>query len=348
MDRLKRNPDFVARETTPDDIAAYVAGLAPEEPVRPGLISNPMAQTNWRSVAHKRLFPLMPDPLAVLSTPSPDDLEWALEYLLFQRRINVLAVNGGDGTIHHTLNALVRVLDAQEETVPSPTLLFLNGGGMNMVARAHGTRHHPGRTLRRFLDGASTMGRLRTRESALLEVRESNGDQRVGFIFGSELVHNALTMYERFGRGYRGLTRFFSELGRGYLFKGKIWQQYGHLITPPETALTLDDETLTDYAAVVASTIPMTLLRDLIRTLDEAANPGQMNTIVVRAREPGQILRTIPFLLAGRSGPGFTYRSKVSELMVDGPYTLDGECFSRARGQVVVKGSTRTMRGIVS
>ena len=68
-------------------------------------------------------------------------------------------------------------------------------------------------TLRRFLEKAqgAVVADLPSLTVEVLEIREGSGSEavyRYGFIFGSELVLNALTMYERFGRGYRGLARF--------------------------------------------------------------------------------------------------------------------------------------------
>lgn len=307
-----------------------------------------MAENNWRSVGHEKLVPLMPDPTLAVSTPAIDDLEWALDYLLYQRKVNVLAINGGDGTIHHTLNAVIQATRHRGRPLPVPTFLFLNGGGMNMVARAYDTRGYPKRTLRRFCRTLSGryLGDLSTRESTLLRVKESTGNTRVGFIFGSELVHNALTMYERFGRGYRGLSRFFAEVTRAYLFKGPLWRTFGHLIVPPSHRLIIDDRAPVPYAAVVASTLPMTLLRGLVRTLPEASTAGFMQTIQVTARALPELMRTIPYLLAGKDGPGFIKEDGLCRLELEGVYTLDGECFSRHQGRLEVDCYPVPIRGV--
>ena len=120
-----------------------------------GLISNPMARTNWRSVAHDRLRTLLDDPSLAISTPSVDAVPGAVRELLLERACNVLAINGGDGTIHTVIEATIAVLDAEDPPLPRPVFLLLNGGGMNMLARTFDTRGHPVKTLRRFLSYAS-------------------------------------------------------------------------------------------------------------------------------------------------------------------------------------------------
>ena len=125
--------------TDPVRVASYLRGLEPNARIRPGLLSNPLARTNWQSVGHDRLLELLPDRSASRETPNVHALEPALGELLFEHGVNVLVLNGGDGTIHQTLNAAIRVVDRASEAtglkVPLPLFLFVNGGGMNMLAR---------------------------------------------------------------------------------------------------------------------------------------------------------------------------------------------------------------------
>ena len=322
-------------------------------PVKPGLISNPMARTNWRSVAHDRLVPRLPDPEAAVSTPSVSDLPSAVEYLLFHKGCNVLAINGGDGTIHHTVNATLAVIDRQSDRfdrhVPLPRFLFLNGGGMNMLARAFETRGHPLLTIRRFLD--QTWGRqlsaVATREVPLLAVHQADETCRRGFIFGSELVLNALTMYERYGQGYRGLARLLGEATAGYALKTETWQRYGHLLDPPATPATVDGVTFARYTAAVAATVPMTLVRGLVVTLPDVAAPGTFDGLLITETGRGRVLRLIPRLMRAGGGPGLQLLRGARELALTGPYTIDGERMTRTGGgSLVVRGSSRTVTGV--
>ncbi|MGM0575317.1 MAG: hypothetical protein ACQEXJ_06265 [Myxococcota bacterium] len=358
MHRLTRVRGFVRRAATEEEIRAYVAGCDGSARVRPGLLSNPMARANWRSVGHDRLVPLLPDELAAVSTPSPSDLPWALDYLLFQRGCNVLAVNGGDGTIHHTVHAALEVCDRASarlgEDVPLPTFLLLNGGGMNMLARVFETRGHPVRTVRRFLEAArgARLGTLETRSVPLLAVEEPGGVVRHGFIFGSELVLNALTMYERFGQGYAGLARFLWEVAIGYALKTDLWRRYGHLLDPPDTPLVVDDRRWERYTCVVASTVPMQLARGVVQTIDRTAERGTLEGLVVTETDPGRVIRLIPRLMRGRPGSGVESVHRARRIELRGPYTLDGELISRIGGdeseddRVVVRGTHRVVRGV--
>lgn len=321
----------------------------------PALVSNPMARTNWRSVGHERLVKLMPEPASCLQTASRDALGAALTYLLFERAANVLVVNGGDGTIHHVLNECVRVVErargATGLPLPLPRFLFVNGGGMNMLARVFLSRGHPVRTLGRFMASIrrARLGSLRTRDVPLLSVREGEaGAERLGYIFGSEIVENALMLYERFGQGYRGLARFVAELVSGYALHTETWQRYGHLMDPPRTPLVIDGQVYDPYTAVVATTVPLQLAKGAISAVRRTAAPGEMNVVAVVTTDKAAIIRQLPQLMWGSPAAGVLRLDAVKELRLTGPYSLDGERFDRLAPDepLLVTGSRHVLRGI--
>jgi hypothetical protein len=320
----------------PNAIEAYLRGHEPNARIRPGLLSNPLAHTNWRSVGHERLLALLSEPAAARQTPNLDALEPAVEALLFEHHINVLVLNGGDGTIHQTLNAAIRVVDrhgdAVGQRIPLPLFLFVNGGGMNMLARVFGSRGHPVRTLARFLahTRGARFGSLPKRGVPLLAVDEGDGaDLRYGYIFGSELVFNALTMYERFGQGYPGLGRFLYEVAAGHLFRTEMWHKYGHLLDAPETPLTIDDDVFERYTSVVATTVPLQLVKGLVATVRTMASPGGMSVLAVLPTDKAEVIRTIPSLMLGARNRDVVYRRDARLVRAHGAYTLDGERFER-------------------
>lgn len=321
--------------TDRDAIAAYVDGCEPNARVHLGLLSNPLARTNWQSVGHRQLREELPDPSCALETGSLSDLDPAFERLLFAQRVNVLVLNGGDGTIHHALNAAVRVTRRAAETVgrhvPLPLFLFVNGGGMNMLARVFGSRGHPVRTLRRFLGKlrGARFGTLPKRAVPLLAAREPDGFERLGYIFGSELVFNALTMYERFGQGYPALVRFLWEVAAGYTLHTELWNQFGHLLEAPQTPLVIDDAHYAHYTSVVATTVPLQLVKGLVGTIRGTAYPTMMNAVAVLPTDKGEVIRLIPHLMRGATADGIEYARNVRRMVLHGAYTLDGERFDR-------------------
>ncbi|MFT7580594.1 MAG: hypothetical protein ACI9MR_002265 [Myxococcota bacterium] len=353
---LEPHVDFTDAPPSLDAVRAYVAASRASARIRPALLSNPMAATNWRSVAHLRLVKQMPDATACLQTPSIEALPSALRYLLFDRQANVLVINGGDGTIHHALNAAIACIEEASDIlgrpVPLPRFLFVNGGGMNMLARNFESRGHPVRTLRKFFKQArgAMLGTLATRAIPLLAVTEPEGSVRYGYIFGSELVYNALTMYERFGQGYGALTRFLWEVASGLAFKTELWHRFGHLLDAPVTPLHIDGVTHPRYCALVATTVPLQLAKGVVAPIRRTADPGAFNAIAILATERAAVIGTIPALMVGRKAPGVAYLRDVIEATLHGRYTVDGELVHRVDGNLEaplrVRGSQHVVEGI--
>ena len=182
----------------------------------------------------------------------------------------------------------------------------------------------------------------------MLEVHEADGTTRHGFIFGSELVLNALTMYERFGQGYRGLARMFGAIGAGVIFETELWRQFGHLLNPPCTSLDVDDVSHTPYGCIVASTVPLTLMLGLVPAMNRRARPRRMEGLVITETDALALVSMIPSLLSGREHPSALQVHDAHELRLHGPYTLDGERFTHldAEDPIRVIGSSRQFRAV--
>jgi diacylglycerol kinase family enzyme len=100
---------------------------------------------------------------------------------------SVIAVHGGDGTLHKVLTEL----GAAFGDAPLPPLAVLTGGTMNVVASSLGLREEPVVFLRTLADDAR-QGRppdLMARRCLRI------GDKALGFVFGNGLASNFLTEY---------------------------------------------------------------------------------------------------------------------------------------------------------
>jgi len=119
---------------------------------------------------------------------SPKDLE-SLEGVarhFLERGVEVLAINGGDGTAHVVLSAFVHVYG---ET-PLPKIALLRGGTMNTVAAGLGIRGRPEGLLGKLVDQYHAGESLPVVERNLLMVED-----HVGFLFGNGLVTRMLDVY---------------------------------------------------------------------------------------------------------------------------------------------------------
>jgi hypothetical protein len=329
-----RRPFPSAPPPTMERIRAYEKMLEAGAPVRLGIISNPFSRRNARSRVFDRLLPrLVPDARNVVNTHSVRDLDNALRFLLLERGVNVLGLNGGDGTLHTAINRLYQLRAEIEQnlglTIPLPKLLFLNGGTLNIVSRATGTKGNPLRTVKQFLHRSrgKTIERLAVRELALLRVSVDGTPPRYGFVFGSELVANALEMYGFFGEGYTGLTRLLSEVVVGYPLHTRMWQEHGWKLEPPTTSITIDQVAFPVYCTLVAATIDLTLLKGMLPAFRVPSNqPGFFSKLILETGT-NNLIRLIPTLMTGGQSPMIRDFPHTQRIRLFGGYTLDGECF---------------------
>ncbi len=315
-------------------IQAYRARQDAAAPVALGVITNPFSRTNARSRLYDRLLPdALPDPAASLTTHTLAEFDAALRVLLLERHVNVLGLNGGDGTLHLGVNRLLAlqqaVLAETGEALPLPRLLFLNGGTLNVVSRATGTQGNPLRTVREFVRASAgrSLGVLDTRRVRLLAVSAGDAPVRYGFIFGTEVVANALEMYTLFGEGYVGLGRMLSEVGLGYTVGTRLWREHGWKLDATRRPIAVDGEEHRRNLAAVACTIELSLVKGLITAIRP---PGEGRGFAVRLlteTHPGRVIRSIPALMVGAPVPGVLDRTDAHELVSYGGYTLDGELF---------------------
>jgi diacylglycerol kinase family enzyme len=151
-----------------------------------GLITNPRARANVRDPSKiRQLGYLLGSRGELGSTHSLDDLYRVVEAFR-KERIDVLAINGGDGTIHVTLSAFLAAYGDE----PLPPVALLRGGTMNMVATALGVRGEPGQLLFDLVDRYHANEPPLLRRRTILRVGDA-----YGFVFGTGLMTNFLRKY---------------------------------------------------------------------------------------------------------------------------------------------------------
>lgn len=325
--------DPIALALSPQGVALRQAACAPRAPVRLGLLVNARARQLTNTKQRAALLGVLPEPGAAVETPDLASVRRALALLLCVRGTNVLAIAGGDGTLHHAINALM-ALTAEAFALTGvepamPRLLILNGGTLNIVGRTVAIHGPPQRTLQKFLNhfSGAPLSRVPARRLTLLAVRCNEGPARFGFVFGSEVAYHALELYGRFGAGYGGLTRFLFEFARGAFFGSALWRQEGWKMGPYASPLEIDGEKFDRYTGVCASTVDLTLAIAAVRTIRRPLLQPGFAVRLVQAVEAQQIVRLIPALMSEHGGFGVRDFAEAHHLTLCGPYTLDGECF---------------------
>jgi len=157
-----------------------------------GLITNPRSRANLRDPGRARkLGYLIGSHGTAEATKSLDDLYRVCEEFK-KERIDVLGISGGDGTLHHTLTALIKTFADQ----PLPLVAILRGGTMNTVANSLGLKGETGKLLFELVDKhrRGLLPSLPLVSRPLLQV----GD-KFGFIFGNGIIYNFLHEYYETG-----------------------------------------------------------------------------------------------------------------------------------------------------
>ena len=164
---------------------------------------NPRIASEFQGIVGDRGRVLAPKSLEELAQMAAD---------LHRSAPAVIAIHGGDGTLHKTVTALGRAFGDD----PLPPIAILCGGTMNVVATSLRIRERPSTFLTSIVDADRSGQPLETIRRRCLRI----GDE-LGFLFGSGLPANFLTEY--YGSGEYGparaawlLTRaFFSALWHG-------------------------------------------------------------------------------------------------------------------------------------
>ena len=303
--------------------------------IRLGVIVNPNARHFLRGKGVQRITEML-GAQRVVQTQSIGDLPHALESLFHEQGITVLGICGGDGTIHHTINALVHLyrskLSADPSTLLLPPVLLLRGGTLNIVARASKVEGQTVRLLRRFLRRfkQAKVRDLPLTQVNLLSVRDESLRERYGFVFGSELTARCLELYDgHFGAGYTGLVKFLHACVKAYLLKDDIWDIFEPLLTKTAGSLLVRENDL-PYQAVVASTVDIKLLAGLVTGMKiDRTSTGCLGVRVLAPQSPGQLLRNLPNLILGRDGSGIVDLGDIDSFRIEPAisYSFDGEVF---------------------
>ena len=248
--------------------------------------------------------------------------------------VEILAVNGGDGTAHAVLTQLMR-LDTK-----MPLVAVIAGGTTNLTANDLSGKVSPEQGLERLtrLVG-SPADQIRCVQRRLLKVTVADAKPQYGLFLGAGAVLRGMEHFrENVGaRGLRGELAAGFSLMRGLagIFRRKSAWTKTHLA---DVRVAGSDAWREDRVLLIATTMNRLLLG--IRPW-WGEQDGSIHLTALR-REPEAILRVLPALLRGRRHrlltPSRGYRSDdVSgfELRSASGFALDGELFPLVANELV-------------
>jgi hypothetical protein len=297
--------------------------------LRLGLISNPLSGGNRKGL-HIIREVLAGRPQAHhLEASTPLEVGSALAEFA-QREVDVVAVNGGDGTIHAVLTELFR----QPSPGPVPVLALLRSGTASMIARDVGLSGSRRVALSRLLTWINTgCGSAAVVQRPILKVeRPPDQEPLYGMFFGAAGICQGIQfcLDRVHARGMSGQLAAGLTLGRFLIAAARMDKS---LLFPVLATVGLDREPSEqrEFLLILISTLERLFLGLRPYWGIETA-PLYYTALGAR---PRHLLLALPTLLRGRKSrfgtPEHGYFSrKVREarLTLPGGFTLDGELYT--------------------
>ena len=304
-----------------------------------GVVSNPLSRRN-RNGGIQRVrnmlagYPRVPHREAT----DPQEIRSAVEALV-SHGVDIIAINGGDGTVQASLTALFSPAPLGQV----PLLAVLAGGRTNMIARDIGSTRDPLRALRRLLtwERQSHAAEVLV-ERPVLRLEHGSHPPLLGMFFGAGWIVQG-TLYcralrdrlRRYGLGGVAGTA----LGTARLLASLIgWRAP---LAPSRIAIDLDEQRLPHsyYKAVLVTTH-----HRLVAGLRPfwGSEPRPMHCTAVR-HPANNLLLALPALARGhpnryltKSNGYLSHNASRIRLRLDGTFTFDGELFESKPGESVV------------
>lgn len=289
-----------------------------------GVINNPRSRVNKRDPSRMRAIGyLLGSQGEAEATKTLDDLYRAAEVFKAER-IDILGINGGDGTLHVTLTAFLQVYG----DAPLPKIAILRGGTLNTIARSLGIFGRTEQILYDVIDRYHQGEPFQVTERHVMKV----GD-RYGFIFGNGLIANFLAAYYATGRpspltGALTLGRAIGSAMLGTRFTRDLFQRF-------RGAITVDGERWArpDFVTIAAASIADIGIgfRPFFRCLEK---PGHFAVLGIHCA-PLSLIWELPAIfraLPMRRHKAISAVSHEVRLEADEPfnYIIDGDCYRDA------------------
>ena len=284
---------------------------------------NPRSRSNRRDPGLAgRLAAAVGDAGRVLAPATLDELDEAARGLAVSPP-SVIAIHGGDGTLHKALTALLSAFGEK----PLPPFAILGGGTMNVVASSLHIRADAIAFLKGLAEAARAGRPLQTLTRRCMRV----GD-RYGFVFGNGVLANFLVEYYGGPNGYGPMRALYllARLFLSALIAGPFMRRVFHRF---RGRVSVDGQPLEfpDLMAVGVGTVrEVGLGFKLYHRADD--DPDRFGVVAIHSGA----LALVADLAAVRTGRGISPRRafsavasqvEIQSLEPDMPYTIDGDLY---------------------
>jgi len=249
---------------------------------------------------------------------------------LAKRQVDLLVVNGGDGTLQHTLTEIL----ANGVFDPVPMIAPLRGGRTNMTALDIGCHRDPVKGLGALLQAVES-GRIVERIAPRPVLRIQPGrDQQVhyGMFFGAGLIPRAIKLTHSLFPTGKIQGSLGATLVTGSLIAKAIVGRSDSVLAPDKAEILIDGEPVKagEFQLVIASS-----LNHLFARMNPfwGTGPGGVRFTGIAAGAKRKLLAA-PGAVRGRPRAfvtpenGYTSRNaEVLEITLGSGFTIDGESF---------------------
>ncbi len=288
-----------------------------------GIITNPHSKLNKRNPNRKDLLAyILGDKGQLEATKSLDDITRVAENFK-KNGVEILAINGGDGTISHTLTAFKKVY----QNDPLPQIALLRGGTMNVLASSLGIKGSPEKILYRLVEYYSRSNLPESKDQLSIRV---NG--QTGFLFATGIAPNVLKEYYKNKSGDLKAIFLVAKLWFSGLLR---LSYYNQIISSHEDNINLGKNTYKklDNLSVFCSTVEkLPLGFRFFKSLRHNTH-SKFEAVIINC-SPEKLLWKIPRVvfskLSGLEVGKFCHLTPNLTLQRPGAisYTLDGELFT--------------------
>lgn len=305
--------------------------------MRIGVLNNVRAGRNPGRTGRVRAFLKAHPEIPQVETENGEHVAEAL-LLLARKEVELLAINGGDGTLQRILSEILGTGRFSQLPLIAP----LRGGRTNMNALDIGSQRNPVAALDSLLYAARNGGvQDRLVDRAVLRVEFGDGSPvHYGMCMGVGLVCRAVELTHRLFPEGRAQGVFGSTVVIGTLISRLMSGSRDGILQPDAMQIRLDGQRLRseNFLLVFATTLERLFLK--IRPFWGQEHADVRITAIAGAAK--RTLLAVPGILSGRPPASFTpevgYTSRnvnEVELRLDCGLVLDGEMFAPQPGRVV-------------
>ncbi|HXV37757.1 MAG TPA: diacylglycerol kinase family protein [Myxococcota bacterium] len=266
---------------------------------------------------------------------------------LARQDVELLVVNGGDGTLQYTITQILTTDDFSQIPMVAP----LRGGRTNMTALDIGSHRDPVKGLQGLLEDAKA-GRIADRlvDRPVLRV-ETLRDRELhyGFFFGAGMIHRAIGLTHRLFPHGRMQGSFGAGSVTAALVLRAVARRQDGVLTPDKAQILLDGRLVDagEFTLIIASSLQRLFLR-INPFWGTQAAPVRFTAIATGSERTAVAALGI---LCGRPAPfvrpeaGYTSRNvHTAELRLDAGFTVDGEIVPPRSGEIVRIAGDRRIR----